>query len=283
MAKFRTGKIWGLNDDSDVGSTLGVAFAASLNNGPRFAVTIDGPTDLVCTATVSGVAATAVEFRVDVSFGNGDFRALPADLVSVAPNPINGALADYTLIIHVPWSCEARLMARRVDGAAGTLLNVVGDARDASGGSLLSGLTGGSAPVVGPAQVAFDDGAGAPQTLTNNIQWGDWLEVGNANQIDLFALKTTANVPVDVFIAVEVSRDPAGVVAAFPTQIDQVAAGDVFRSGSEQRITDFTAAVNNRELLVEGIPQGSFVRFGPYFLGGAAPDLEIIAYMVEAT
>ena len=274
MATFRHGKIWGLDDTGDVGSTLDVAFAASLNNEPRFAVTIDGPTDLVCTATVSGVACDSVDFRADVTFGDGTFRALPDELISIYPNPIAGALADYVVIVHVPWSCELRLMARRVGGAATALLNVVADARDASGGSLLGGLASGAMAASGVvAQLAS-------VTMTGAFQYTGAFAASAYNLAMVLIDKTTVNVPTNLDIDVQLSED-AGATWRSHDQINTVAAGFDTRSNSIIRKTDVGAAnPENHVERVEIVPHFTY-RIGARFIGGAAPDVALDVILVQ--
>jgi len=273
MATFRSGKIWGLDDLSDVGSTLGVAFAASLNNGPRFAITVDGPTDLVCTATVSGVAATAVEFRLDVSTGGpDDFRPLPPEFLSIHPNPVSGVLGGYTLIIHVPWSCEARLMARRVNGTAGTLLDVQGEARDASEGSLLETISAGASS----AGVPF---ISRPALIvTAAYVYGFAFEAGDATYLSILVAKTLGLNPTTVEFDIQSSVD-AGVTWRTLPQIDQVAAGDTIEQAMTLVTAEIGAAVGDFEYGTEILPgrlyQVGVLATGP--LPTLAIDLQLIS------
>ncbi len=123
-----------------------------------------------------------------------------------------------------------------------------------------------------------------PITLTANAVYGAWFPVGDASQIQLLVHKTTANNPTDVMLAIQLSYD-AGVTVYDPTQIDQVVLGGEYRSSRILHVTDFTAAEDNREVLVEGIAQGGgnmWVRFGAY---GVAPfpDLYVSAVPIEAS
>lgn len=140
---------------------------------------------------------------------------------------------------------------------------------------------------VGPEEIAFGGVAGAPVTLTGAADFANatWIEVGNASQIQLLMEKTTANVPDDIFVAIQGTYDDGATIYP-PTTIDQVAAGQEHRSTRIVRVTDFTAAEDNRDVLLEGIAQGGGgykVRFGPYVLGGGLPDLVIKVRLIEAS
>jgi hypothetical protein len=152
MPGFRAGRIWGLAD-GDTGKALTTGFEASDGD----VIPVYGPTDLVCDTEVFGVAADKIEFRIDVALDSNDFQPLPSqlDMVDVVKfgervyelNP--APLGQDRITFTIPWKCDVRLMARRVGGGAGTLLDVYARARRLDGGDGSGGAGGGAIAVSG--------------------------------------------------------------------------------------------------------------------------------------
>jgi hypothetical protein len=152
MPEFRAGRIWGLAD-GDTGKALTTGFEPS--DGET--ISVYGPTDLVCDTEVFGVAADKVEFRLDVALDSNDFEALPSqlDMVDVVRfgervyELVPAVVGEDRITFTIPWKCDVRLMARRVGGGAGTLLNVYARARRLDGGDGSGGAGNGAIAVSG--------------------------------------------------------------------------------------------------------------------------------------
>lgn len=168
MAKIGRGYIW-----PDVAGTPSDP-TASFVVGPAFEVGIE--TDLVCEVAVATLAATAIEFLLEVSFDGEttwrehEIRAIPG-----------ASIATHRIVLHAPEHCAARLSARRIGGGANTDLTVHALARGAAGqpgrdGQPIELDEAGSAGVL-----AFHT-AGAAKALADAYATGDWIPIGPATE-----------------------------------------------------------------------------------------------------
>jgi hypothetical protein len=294
---FSARKLWG--DAGNGGKALTTAFVAGdqLSAAGTGVVRVKFPCDIICKATVGGLAADYIELRLDwspIAQTPTDFTTFPFIAQSgsvmtysaLQPRVSPATLGEHNLIFNVPIPCDLRVMALRSGGGATTTLELIGHAVDSTGGSIMASLGasggGGSGALERFDGVGLDDGAGAPLTLTGNFQYGDWFAVEDADLLNLWIEKTGANNPDNVDISVQASRDLAGTEPYDIDLVNAVSGGFDSRSDGIIRITSFTATTPERLLVSAELRQtGLFYRVGARFVGGTAPDVEIAAQAVH--
>jgi hypothetical protein len=278
---------------------LTVNYAASLNDDlGRGAgiIRVAGPCDIIGRADIAVTAATRVEFQVQVSsLGANDWFTLPFATESggfvefgAKAIAVDGAIAaNVPVLFHVPggWpdheaGGDVRILARRVDGGAGTTLFMDGEVRLLEGGPSLAQYFGGGAMAGAGAGVTGASFVSAAAAVTTGAYvYGNEFEAGSADQLLLHVAKTTANNPTNVDFDVQCSDD-AGVTWETIPQTDQVAAGVTTQQGMTLRTQEIGAAVGNFLYAVDIYP-GLRYRVGVLFTGGAAPTLAIDCQLLK--
>ena len=201
MAKIGRGYIW-----PDVAGTPTDPSAAFVV-GPVFEIGIE--TDLVCEVAVATLAATAVEFLLEVSF-DGQTTWREHEIRSIP----GASIATHRIVLHAPEHCAARLSARRIGGGANTDLTVHALARGAAGqpgrdGQPIELDEAGSAGVL-----AFHT-AGATKALADAFAAGDWIPVGPATEARVrFTLSGGATTSAD--FSIDMTPDGGTTIVPLP-------------------------------------------------------------------
>ena len=220
----------------------------------------------------SGTDATAIDLRLQVSFDEGD-NWLDIDLPVVS---IRGDKDEEHLMVHAPARSWVRLGLKRRGGGVLTAAYVGVVIRQQIADWRFENY-----PLEVNYAVALDDGSGGDLTLTGAYQYGDDIEVGHGDLLELYLIKSGSNSPDEVLIAVEKSIDNG--TTDYPIdQIDSVVAGEATHSASIVKATDIDATDGlYRAYTITNITPLTTIRVGAKYSGGTAPDVQIFARIVR--
>ena len=218
---------------------------------------------LYCQATLStgADATTGTDLQLELSFDAGQNWRVYDNIGLIA---LEGGTELHNFHFRVPTRCQARLSLRRRGGTADSTAYVEAYLREHDGDLDETRPMG-----VNYAE-AISDGAGAGLLLTGAMQYGDWIDVGLGDRIELLITKTTANNPTNVYFEIQQQE---GAIGHPLDAIDSITTGDVVHSAMRIDVTDIDATNPLYRMYRVDVEPGSLIRVGGMFVGGTAPTI----------
>jgi hypothetical protein len=102
------------------------------------------------------------------------------------------------------------------------------------------------------------------------MQYGDWIDVGLGDRVELLITKTTANNPTNTYFEIQQQEGAVGHPLA---AIDSITTGDVVHSAMRLDITDIDATTPLYRMYQVDVEPLSTIRVGAMFVGGTAPTI----------